>query len=111
MHHRTDRIIHTTVFNKAVVEHWLEREIAQWVHPMKDRSDDPSLHERMVLPQSYISLPNKWCPSMLIWFDVFNTWKLQGLMLTVNESPDLRQYYLTDYFMAVHFYELHKINK
>ena len=27
-----------------VVEHWLEREIAQWVHPMKDRSDDPSHH-------------------------------------------------------------------
>ena len=28
------------------VEHWLEREIAQWVHPMKDRSNDPSYHER-----------------------------------------------------------------
>ena len=27
-------------------EHWLEREIAQWVHPMKDRSDDPPHHER-----------------------------------------------------------------
>ena len=30
-------------------EHWLEREIAQWVHPMKDRSDDRSHHERMLL--------------------------------------------------------------
>ena len=39
-----DRIIHTTVFVTPVVEHWLEREIAQWVHPMKDRSDDPSHH-------------------------------------------------------------------
>ena len=28
------------------MEHWLEREIAQWVHPMEDRSDDPSHHER-----------------------------------------------------------------
>ena len=37
--------------------HWLEREIAQWVHPMKDRSDDPSHHERTLLPRSYISLP------------------------------------------------------
>ena len=27
MHHPTDRITHTTTF----VEHWLEREIAQWV--------------------------------------------------------------------------------
>ena len=33
MHHPTDRITHT-----PVVEHWLEREIAQWVHSMKDRS-------------------------------------------------------------------------
>ena len=27
-----DRIIHTTAFVTPVVEHWLEREIAQWVH-------------------------------------------------------------------------------
>ena len=46
MHHPTDRITHTTAFITPVVEHWLEREIAQWVHPMKDRSDDPSHHER-----------------------------------------------------------------
>ena len=31
-------ITHTTAFVTPVVEHWLEREIAQWVHPMKDRS-------------------------------------------------------------------------
>ena len=30
-------------FVTPVVEHWLEREIAQWVHPIKDRSDDPPL--------------------------------------------------------------------
>ena len=42
-----------------VVERWLEREIAQWTHPMKDRSDDPSHHERTLLPRSYISLPGK----------------------------------------------------
>ena len=44
-------------FVTPVVEHWLEREIAQWVHPpIKDRSDDPSHHERTLLPRSYISL-------------------------------------------------------
>ena len=48
MHHPTDRITHTTAFVTPVVEHWLEREIAQWVHPMKERSDDPSHHELMV---------------------------------------------------------------
>ena len=52
-----DRIAHTTTFVTPVVEHWLEREIAQWVHPMKDRSDDLSHHERTLLPRSYISLP------------------------------------------------------
>ena len=53
----TDRIAHTTAFVTPVVEHWLERKIAQWVHTMKDRSDDPSHHERTLLPRSYISLP------------------------------------------------------
>ena len=57
MHHPTDRIAHTTAFVTPVEENWLEREIAQWVHPMKDRSDDPSHHERTLLPRSYISLP------------------------------------------------------
>ena len=27
-----DRIAHTTAFVTPVVKHWLEREIAQWVH-------------------------------------------------------------------------------
>ena len=44
MHHPKDRITHTMAFVTPVVEHWLEREIAQWVHPMKDRSDDPPHH-------------------------------------------------------------------
>ena len=56
MHHPTDRIAHTTAFVKPVVEHWLEGEIAQWVHPMKDRSDDPSHHERTLAPRRYVSL-------------------------------------------------------
>ena len=71
LHHPTDRIAHTTAFVTPVVEHWLEREIAQWVHHMKDWSDDPLHHEWTPLPQSYISLPTdvpvpthsklKWC--------------------------------------------------
>ena len=48
--HRQDNIYH--IF---VVEHWLEREIAQWVHSMKDRSDDPLHHERTLLPSSRLS--------------------------------------------------------
>ena len=58
MHHTTDRIAYTTAFVTPVMEHWLEREIAQSVHPMKDRYDDLSHHERTLLPRSYISLPH-----------------------------------------------------
>ena len=57
MHHPTERIAHNTAFVTPVVEHWLEQEIAQCDHPMKDQSDNPSYHERTLLPQSYISLP------------------------------------------------------
>ena len=32
MHHPIDMIVHTTAFVAPVVEHWLWREIAQWVH-------------------------------------------------------------------------------
>ena len=55
MHHLTDRITHTTAFITPVVEHWLEREIAQWFH--HEGSDNPSHHERTLLTLSYISLP------------------------------------------------------
>ena len=59
MHHPTDRIAHTTAFVTPVVEHWLEREIAQWVHPMKDRSDDPShiySHTHTYVEKQYIDI-------------------------------------------------------
>ena len=38
MHHPTDRIAHTTAFVIPVMEHWLEREIAQWVKTNKTAS-------------------------------------------------------------------------
>ena len=55
--HRQDSTYHG--LGTPVVEHWLEREIAIWVNPMKDRSDDPSHHGRTLLPRSYISLLSK----------------------------------------------------
>ena len=62
--HRQDSTYHG--FVTPVVEHWLEREIAQWVHPMKDRSDDPLHYERKLLPRSYKSIikSNKYIQSM-----------------------------------------------
>ena len=75
MHHPTDRITHTA-FVTPDVEHWLEREIAQWVHSMKDRSDDPS---RTLLPQSYISLLSTYNTHILWIAAVFHCLKLDFL--------------------------------
>ena len=38
--HRQDSTYHGLCYTSRG-EHWLDQEIAQWVHPMKDRSGDP----------------------------------------------------------------------
>ena len=45
MHFSIDRTVHTTAFDKPVVDHWLERKIAQTAagSTEKDRSDDRRL--------------------------------------------------------------------
>ena len=48
------RIAYTTAFFTPVVEHWLEWEITQWVHPTKDRSDNPSHHPLNMSLSSYV---------------------------------------------------------
>ena len=64
--YNTDRITHTKAFVTPVVEHWLEREIAEWVHPMKDRSDDLILME--------------WCHS-----GSACSWPVSGLPVTLHQ--------------------------
>ena len=54
--HRQDNTYHGLCLHQSWSTGWNEK-IAQWVHPTKDRSDDPSHHERTLLPRSYISLP------------------------------------------------------
>ena len=49
-------IAHTTAFVTPVMEHWLEREIAQWVHPHEGSIWWPIVPWRTLLPRSYISL-------------------------------------------------------
>ena len=66
MHHPTDMITHTTAFVTPVMEHWLEREIAQWVHPMKDRFDDPSHHRSTSELGPAPDPATSWCHSMFI---------------------------------------------
>ena len=86
MQHPTDRIAHTTAFVTPVMEHWLEREIAQWVHPMKDRSDDPSHSERTLLPRSSFVLHdwhNKGCGMCYL---VYGMMHIKEPFLLINKS-------------------------
>ena len=48
MHFSIDRTVHTTAFDKPVVDHWLERKIAQTAagSTEKDLSDDRPLQRR-----------------------------------------------------------------
>ena len=60
MHFSIDRTVHTTAFDKPVVDHWLERKIAQTAagSTEKDRSDDRPLQRRARYRLSYIPLPD-----------------------------------------------------
>ena len=59
MHISIDRTVHTTAFDKPVVDHWLERKMAQTAagSTEKDRSDDRPLQRWARYPLSYIPLP------------------------------------------------------
>ena len=58
MHFSIDRTVHTTAFDKPVVDHWLERKIAQTAagSTEKDRSDDRPLQRRARYRLSYVPL-------------------------------------------------------
>ena len=60
MHFSIDRTVHTTAFDKPVVDHWLERKIAQTSagSTEKDRSDDRPLQRRARYRLCYIPLPS-----------------------------------------------------
>ena len=109
MHHPTDRITHTTAFVTPVVEDWLEQEIAQRVHPMKNRSDDPSHHERMLLPRSYILLPQNIKIEEVIFFvDVLDA-RTSG-QLFMRSSVNLSRKHSTSsviIFMAFDWVSIH----
>ena len=61
MHFSIDGTVHTTAFDKPVVDHWLERKIAQTAagSTEKDRSDDRPLQRRARYRLSYIPLPGR----------------------------------------------------
>ena len=65
-------------------QHWLEQEIAQWVQPMKDRSDDPSHHERTLLPRSYILL--LWLINNGIYLTAYSGWLSNRIVNTSDQT-------------------------
>ena len=62
------------------------REIAQWVHPMKDRSNDPSHHERTL----YLWATSRSC---LLWMCTLNIIELKDIKQSVwNSHTDRRHW-------------------
>ena len=120
MHHPTDRITHTTAFVTPVVEHWLEREIAQWAHLMKDRSDDPPHHERTLnLWATSRSLEGKhlkpmcWCGDGTCLSSWLSAWLLLGSLKPVwlmggGGNPDNNLKYRNQYWAPMCFRTDHK---
>ena len=62
---------------------------------MKDRSDDPSHHERTLLPVSYISLPFWW--SAIIWLKQGNIYLEEEEIGNALFNEALKQFYLRLY--------------
>ena len=76
MHFSIDRTVHTTAFDKPVVDHWLEQKIAQTAagSTEKDRSDDRPLQRRARYRLSYVPL---WCETNNCRADKgFNIWAI-----------------------------------
>ena len=87
MHFSIDRTVHTTAFDKPVVDHWLERKIAQTAagSTEKDRSDDRPLQRRARYQLSYILLPIKQDG-----LQIFSCWKYELAKLSelfCEENP------------------------
>ena len=61
MHFSLDRTVHTTAFDKPVVDHWLERKITQTAagSTEKDRSDDRPLQKAGTLSTELHPAPQK----------------------------------------------------
>ena len=79
MHFSIDRTVHTKAFDKPVVDHWLERKIAQTAagSTEKDRSDDRPLQRRARYRLSYIPLLSKYQSQ---WVNINPKWWMSILL-------------------------------
>ena len=93
----TDRITHTMTFVTPVVEHWLERVIAQWVHH-KGSIQQPITHNKQTLyHRANISLPIK----------IYNSRKFCRTWPSLNAH----KYYSSKPKCQLHYIYLHQIIK
>ena len=98
------RIAHTMAFVIPVVEHWLEREIAQWVHCMNDCSlcgknisswcDGLSDQSFIVNPLSYfwfLPVLHNWCTNSCgICYPVYGMVHIKALLLLIGKNSPYR---------------------
>ena len=102
MHFSIDRTVHTTAFDKPVVDHWLERKIAQTAagSTKKDRSDDRPLQRRARYRLSYIPL---FVTDWVLWL----LWNLIATCGPLRETFQQSQKPLCDCQIVLVFKRLH----
>ena len=105
MHFSIDRTVHTTAFDKPVVDHWLERKIAQTAagSTEKDRSDDRPLQRRARYRLSYIPLlTSVMINTTYITNDMINITFVTNEMTTVTlETTEMKITFITNDTMAM----------
>ena len=112
MHHPTDRIEHTTAFVTQVVEHWLEREISQWVHH-EGSIERPITPWADSLPRIYRSQTClHWNKLIMCW----NLFKGIGLSIYINWYTFNYMHYkmyniLIRYWKCFQVYEIVKLSR
>ena len=92
MHFSIDRTVHTTAFDKPVVDHWLERKIAQTAAGTteKDRSDDRPLQRRARYRLSYIPLPHR-CKCPANWSEIIYHQLTLNCLLIAGRSSEVER--------------------
>ena len=97
MQHPTDRIAHTTTFVIPVVEHWLEVEIAQWVHhevstrrPIAPRANALTTELHLAPPASDVISDEGRKEENVLFNDALNTFylRLYGVKHMVKDHCD-----------------------
>ena len=92
--HRQDNTYHSLCYTSRGALAGTRNSSMGWVHPMKDRSDDPSYHERTLLPwKRYILVLWKTHQKNKQVFCLKHLLNLHNLVQTINVNSQINNYH------------------